>query len=124
MTNTLNTPIEALEFSYPMRVERYEIADGSGGRGRQRGGHGVRRDLRLLCDATGCLLSDRRETAPYGLNGGSPGSVGRNTLIRKGRRRKLPGKIQLELKADDVLSVRTPGGGGWGKPLSKKRKSK
>ncbi len=114
MTNTLNTPIEALEFSFPMRVERYEIVPGTGGRGRFRGGNGLRRDVRLLCDATGTLLCDRRDHAPYGLLGGEPGSVGKNALIRDGRRRALAGKVQLELKAGDVLSVQTPGGGGHG----------
>ena len=115
MTNTLNTPIEALEFSYPMRVERYEIVPGTGGKGEWRGGHGLRRDLRLLCDATGTLLCDRRGHTPYGLHGGQPGRVGKNFLIRNGKRRKLSGKVQLELKADDVLSVQTPGGGGVGR---------
>jgi len=115
MTNTLNTPIEALEFSYPMRVERYEIAPGTGGKGRFRGGNGLRRDVRMLCDVTGTLLCDRREHAPYGLLGGEPGRVGKNALIRDGKRRALAGKVQLELKAGDVLSVQTPGGGGHGK---------
>ena len=114
MTNTLNTPIEALEFSYPMRVERYEIVPGTGGQGRFRGGNGLRRDVRLLCDATGTLLCDRREHAPYGLLGGEPGRVGKNALIRDGKRRPLAGKVQLDLKAGDVLSVQTPGGGGHG----------
>ncbi len=115
MTNTLNTPIEALEFSYPMRIERYEITPGTGGRGRFGGGNGLRRDVRLLCDATGTLLCDRRDHAPYGLLGGEPGRVGKNALIRDGRRRALAGKVQLNLKAGDVLSVQTPGGGGHGK---------
>ncbi len=115
MTNTLNTPIEALEFSYPMRVERYEIMPGTGGKGKWRGGHGLRRDVRLLCDATGTLLCDRREHAPYGLHGGQPGRVGKNFLIRKGKRRKLSGKVQLDLKEDDLLSIQTPGGGGLGR---------
>jgi len=114
MTNTLNTPIEALEFSYPMRVERYEIAPGTGGKGRFRGGNGLRRDVRMLCDMTGTLLCDRRDHAPYGLLGGKPGCVGKNVLIRDGKRRVLAGKVQLELKAGDVLSVQTPGGGGHG----------
>ncbi len=120
MTNTLNTPIEALEFSYPMRVERYEIVPGTGGRGRFRGGNGLRRDVRLLCYATGTLLCDRRDHAPYGLLGGEPGRVGKNALIRDGKRRALAGKVQLELKAGDVLSVQTPGGGGHGKRVRRR----
>ncbi|MCH8881049.1 MAG: hydantoinase B/oxoprolinase family protein [Planctomycetes bacterium] len=120
MTNTLNTPIEALEFSYPMRVERYEIVPGTGGKGRFRGGNGLRRDIRMLCDVTGTLLCDRREHAPYGLLGGEPGCVGKNTLMRDGRRRALAGKVQLELKAGDVLSVQTPGGGGHGKRVKRR----
>ena len=115
MTNTLNTPIESLEFSYPMRVERYEIVPGTGGKGEWRGGHGLRRDLRLLCDATGTLLCDRREHPPYGLRGGQPGRVGKNSLIRNGKRRKLSGKVQLDLREGDLLSVQTPGGGGLGR---------
>jgi N-methylhydantoinase B len=114
MTNTLNTPIEALEFSYPFRIERYEIIPGSGGRGRHHGGHGIRRDLRVLCPATGTLLCDRQRIAPYGLHGGSPGRTGRNALIRDGRTTRLPGKVELALQADDIIRVETPGGGGWG----------
>ncbi len=117
MTNTLNTPIEALEFSYPMRIERYEIVSGTGGKGRFRGGNGLRRDMRILCDATGTLMTDRRTQPPYGLAGGEPGKVGKNFLIRDGKRRALAGKVQLELKEGDVLSVQTPGGGGWGRTM-------
>ncbi|MCZ6654005.1 MAG: hydantoinase B/oxoprolinase family protein [Planctomycetota bacterium] len=120
MTNTLNTPIEALEFSYPMRVERYEIVAGTGGKGRFCGGNGLRRDVRMLCDMTGTLLCDRRDHAPYGLLGGEPGRVGKNALIRDGRRRALAGKVQLDLKAGDVLSVQTPGGGGHGKRVKRR----
>ena len=115
MTNTLNTPIEALEFCYPMRIERYEIVSGTGGKGRFRGGNGLRRDMRILCDATGTLMTDRRTHAPYGLAGGEPGKVGKNFLTRDGKRRALAGKVQLELKEGDVLSVQTPGGGGHGR---------
>ena len=114
MTNTLNTPIEALEFAYPFRVERYEIRRGSGGRGRFRGGDGIRRDIQLLEEAQITILSERRKIAPYGLAGGQNGQLGRNLLIRDGEEQELPGKVSLLVQAGDVISVRTPGGGGFG----------
>ena len=115
MTNTMNTPIEALEFAYPLRIERYELRDGSGGKGKHRGGWGIRRDVRVLCDAQGAILSERRKRAPYGLQGGQPGGKGENVLTRNGKAKQLPGKTSLDLKAGEVVSIRTPGGGGWGK---------
>ncbi len=114
MTNTLNTPVEALEYAYPLRVQRYEIRRGSGGAGRWRGGDGVRRDVELLADAQVTILSERRVFAPYGLQGGEPGEPGRNVLIRQGQEQVLPGKTTLAAQAGDVISVQTPGGGGWG----------
>ncbi|HSN73867.1 MAG TPA: hydantoinase B/oxoprolinase family protein [Anaerolineae bacterium] len=114
MTNTLNTPVEALEYAYPLRVQRYEIRRGSGGAGRWRGGDGVRRDIELLADAQVTILSERRIFAPYGLAGGEPGQLGRNVLIRAGEKQELPGKTTLVAQAGDVISVQTPGGGGWG----------
>jgi N-methylhydantoinase B len=114
MTNTLNTPVEALEYAYPLRVQRYEIRRPSGGAGQWRGGDGVRRDVELLADAQVTILSDRRVFAPYGLAGGQPGQPGRNVLIRDGNEEMLPGKITLAAQAGDVISVQTPGGGGWG----------
>jgi N-methylhydantoinase B len=114
----MNTPIEALEFAYPLRIERYELRDRSGGKGKHRGGCGIRRDVRVLCDAQGAILSERRKRAPYGLQGGKHGGKGENVLIHDGRERtpcrSLPGKTSLDLKAGDVVSIRTPGGGGWG----------
>ncbi|MFQ5431688.1 MAG: hydantoinase B/oxoprolinase family protein, partial [Nitrospinota bacterium] len=118
MTNTMNTPIEALEFAYPLRLERYEIRRGSGGIGKQRGGCGIRRELRALCDATGTILGDRRTFAPYGLKGGRPGKPGQDAVIRNGKVRPIASKSKLELKAGDVISIRTPGGGGWGSKKS------
>ncbi|MEX2160936.1 MAG: hydantoinase B/oxoprolinase family protein [Anaerolineales bacterium] len=115
MTNTLNTPVEALEYAYPLQVVSYELRSGSGGAGRFPGGEGLRRDLLLLTDATASLLSERRIGQPYGLAGGAPGGRGENILIRDGEERPLPAKGQMELRAGDVLSIRTPGGGGWGK---------
>lgn len=114
MTNTLNTPVEALEYAYPLRVQRYEIRRGSGGAGQWRGGDGVRRDIELLADAQVTILSERRVFAPYGLVGGKPGQPGRNVLIRDGEEEALPGKTTLAAQAGDVISVQTPGGGGWG----------
>ena len=116
MTNTLNTPIEALEFAYPLRVERYEIVRGTGGHGKQRGGDGLRRDIRALVPMQGVLLTERRASSPPGLAGGGDGAPGRNRLIRSGRARNLPAKCALDLAVDDIVSVQTPGGGGYGRP--------
>ncbi len=115
MTNTMNTPIEALEFAYPLRVERYEIARRTGGTGAMRGGCGVRRDVRVLVDARGAILSDRRKKGPEGARGGGSGKAGVNALTHRGRRKRLPGKVELTLEAGDVVHLQTPGGGGYGK---------
>lgn len=114
MTNTMNTPLEALEYTYPFRVHRYEIRRGSGGAGQFCGGNGIRRDIEVLDDARVTILSDRRRYPPYGLAGGEPGKVGQNTLIRAGETVELPGKVLLEAKAGDIISIQTPGGGGYG----------
>jgi N-methylhydantoinase B len=114
MTNSLNTPIEALEHAYPLRVRRYALRRGSGGAGRHRGGDGVRRDIELLCDATVSLLTERRTTAPAGAAGGHDGSVGENRLIVHGEERPLPAKATFDAQRGDVISIRSPGGGGWG----------
>jgi len=114
MTNTLNTPAEALEYAYPLRVQRYTVREGSGGAGRQRGGNGICRDIQVLEEAQATLLSERRRLPPYGLAGGAPGSTGENVLIRDGREIRLPGKGSFELMPGDILSIRTPGGGGYG----------
>ena len=117
MTNTLNTPAEALEMAYPLRVMEYRLRDGSGGRGRWRGGDGVRRSIEVLAErATLTLLTDRRTHAPWGLAGGSPGATGRNALRREGTDRALPGKTAVELRPGDIVVVETPGGGGFGPP--------
>lgn len=118
MTNTLNTPIESLELEYPMRVERYELAEGSGGAGLNRGGDGVVRAVRVLEDATVNLLTDRRRHAPPGLAGGGAGAPGHNlvTLPGEERARELPPKVTLAVPAGTVVTVVTPGGGGWGEP--------
>lgn len=116
MTNTLNTPIEALEISYPLRVESYELREGTGGDGRHRGGHGVTRSLRAIGhEARVSLQTDRRRFAPYGLHGGQDGARGENALqTAGGETRALPAKGSLSLNAGDMVIVRTPGGGGWG----------
>jgi N-methylhydantoinase B len=115
MTNTLNTPIEALELAMPLRVEEYRLIRRSGGPGRFTGGDGVRRSIRFLGPrGTASILSERRSLRPKGLAGGEDGHKGRNLLLRAGRRRTLPSKVTLELQRDDLLVIETPGGGGWG----------
>ena len=116
MTNTLNTPVEALEFTYPFRVRRYQVRDESGGNGRYRGGDGVIRELEILHDAQLTLLTERRRRQPYGLGGGEPGMMGRNTLQRGDEEIELPGKTSLDVQAGDVVVIQTPGGGGFGTP--------
>lgn len=117
MTNSLNTPVEALEHAYPFRIVEYSIRRGSGGAGRHRGGDGLRRDLMLLAPAQVTLLSERRRHAPAGAAGGESGAPGENVLIpATGEKIPLPGKATFHAQAGDVVSVRSPGGGGWGRP--------
>jgi N-methylhydantoinase B len=119
MTNTLNTPVEALEYAYPLRVVCYEIRRGSGGAGKFRGGDGIRRDIQVIgeeAEAQVTLITDRRSTSPYGLSGGEAGQTGENNLIRDGKSIPLAGKGSVYLKSGDILSIRTPGGGGFGEP--------
>ncbi|HLI88581.1 MAG TPA: hydantoinase B/oxoprolinase family protein [Ktedonobacteraceae bacterium] len=113
MSNTRNTPVEALEMELPVRVRRYALRYGSGGAGRYRGGDGLRRDLQFLAPATVTLLTDRRRRAPYGLHGGEPGATGSNSLEREGQVTPLPGKVTLDVRPGDVLIICTPGGGGF-----------
>jgi len=115
MTNTLNTPIEALEQTYPLRVRSYKIRRSSGGSGRHRGGDGLVREIELLTDCQVSILSDRRKTEPFGLLGGSPGKMGRNSItIPEGRKKMLPGKASIEAPAGSVVRIETPGAGGYG----------
>ena len=114
MSNTLSTPAEALELSYPIRVERHALLLGSGGRGRHRGGDGVIRELRVLEACRVSLVGERRLTAPAGARGGEPGLPGRNLLNGA----ELPAKVTRELAAGDVVRVETPGGGGFGPVLN------
>ncbi len=119
MTNTSNTPIEAIERDYPLRVVRYEFADGTGGAGRYRGGCGLVRAIQLVDGtAQASLLADRHTLAPAGAQGGEPGTCGRHALIRDGRETPLRAKTTLTLEPGDVLVVQTPGGGGYGPPSS------
>ena len=115
MTNTLNTPVEALESAYPLRVRRYELVRGSGGRGRSRGGLGIRRDTEVLAEgSTLSLMGERQRRGPYGLFGGNSGSPGTYGLIRGNRITSLSSKTTLPANGGDVLTVTTPGGGGYG----------
>jgi len=114
MTNTLNTPIEALEAYYPLRVTEYRIRRGSGGRGKHRGGDGLIREIECLVESSVSILSERRETAPWGLDGGGDGARGVNWLIRGRRRTKLAAKTNLLLRPGDRIRIETPGAGGFG----------
>ncbi|MBV9153246.1 MAG: hydantoinase B/oxoprolinase family protein [Alphaproteobacteria bacterium] len=118
MTNTMNTPVEALEITYPLRVERYELREGSAGGGKHRGGNGLVRAIRSL-DHTArvSLQCERRRLAPYGLQGGADGKPGHNYVVTKdGAIRDEPGKASLSLAPGEIVVVETPGGGGWGAP--------
>jgi N-methylhydantoinase B len=115
MTNSLNTPVEAFESAYPALILRYGLRRGSGGEGKWRGGDGIVRQIQFLTRAQVTVLSDRRRIPPYGLHGGAPGATGCNEIIRAdGQREERPSKFTAMLEAGDVLSIETPGGGGWG----------
>jgi N-methylhydantoinase B/oxoprolinase/acetone carboxylase alpha subunit len=119
MTNTRDTPVEALERALPLRVRRYSLRQGSGGAGEYAGGEGIERELELLEPATVSLVTERRVSAPWGLAGGGPGAVGENRLLPGGDEaaaRELPDKVTLDLATGDVVRIRTPGGGAWGRP--------
>jgi N-methylhydantoinase B len=110
MTNTLNTPVEVLEMTYPLRVRRYQIRRRSGGLGRHSGGDGLIREYEFLADCQVTLLSERRRNSPWGLRGGTPGQPGRNLLNQQ----VMPGKFNTQVRCGDVLRIETAGGGGWG----------
>ena len=114
MSNTRNTPVEAIEHYLPVRIRQYSLRQGSGGAGAAPGGEGLVREYEVLAETSVTLLTDRRQRPPYGARGGKPGACGRNTLIRNGKETVLPGKVQTTLRPDDRLRVETPGGGGWG----------
>ncbi|HZT72095.1 MAG TPA: hydantoinase B/oxoprolinase family protein [Terriglobales bacterium] len=115
MTNSLNTPVEALEYAYPLRALRYAYRRGSGGAGRHRGGDGLIREIELLTPAQVTVLAERRRFAPYGLAGGAPGAVGRTVLRIQGEERELPGKCNVAAPAGAAIRIESPGGGGWGR---------
>ena len=119
MTNTKNTPVEALERAFPMRVRRVALRSGSGGAGRLPGGDGIERDLELLVPATVSLITERRVSRPWGLDGGEPGAAGESWLLpggEEGAGVRLPDKVTFDVRPGDLVRVRTPGGGGCGTP--------
>ena len=116
MTNTRNTPVEALELDFPFEIMQYGVRSGSGGAGTYRGGHGLVRQFRFQDTTTVSMLSERRHAAPWGLQGGAPGRRGTNRLHRAdGRADELPGKFTTVCQPGDILHIATPGGGGWGR---------
>jgi len=115
MSNTLNTPVEALELEFPLRVVEYSVRRGSGGAGRRRGGDGVVREIEALEPMQYSLITERRRRAPAGAERGSNGQRGRNVLRRAGGEpEELVPKVSGELGPGDRLRLETPGGGGWG----------
>jgi N-methylhydantoinase B/oxoprolinase/acetone carboxylase alpha subunit len=116
MTNSLNTPVEALENYLPLKIRRYGLRRGSGGRGLHRGGEGIVREYEFLVPAALTIMSERRKFPPYGVRGGGPGAKGKNTLVSAGREIALGSKVNIKLRPGDRLRVETPGGGGFGRP--------
>jgi N-methylhydantoinase B len=119
MSNTLNTPAEVLETVYPLRIRRYALRTDTGGAGEYRGGLGLRRDVEVRTDSVCSLLADRQRHAPYGLEGGAEGARGGTYLLRGGDAERVAGKSTHDLAAGDVVSLRTPGGGGYGDPTER-----
>lgn len=116
MTNSLNTPAEALEYAYPIRLRQYSLRSKSGGTGLHRGGDGIVREIEVLTDAQVTLLADRRSRGPYGLAGGVDGAAGRTLIIRRdGSAEEIPGKISVRLRSGERVRIESPGGGGWGR---------
>ena len=115
MTNTLNTPVEAIERELPVMVESYSIRKGSGGAGRFRGGDGIIRQYRFLQDSHVSLITERRKRSPWGTQGGEDGKSGVNTIVSGNEGKRLPSKCSIEVKTGEVVRIETPGGGGWGK---------
>ncbi|WP_303722262.1 hydantoinase B/oxoprolinase family protein [Malonomonas rubra] len=115
MTNTLNTPVEALEYAYPFRVTQYSLREGSGGHGQMKGGDGLVREIEMLAETEVTVLSERRRNQPFGLAGGAAGQSGCNLKIIGEHREKLPEKATGYFKTGERLRIETPGGGGWGK---------
>ena len=116
MSNTLNTPVEAFEYAYPMRVNAYRLRDHSGGKGASQGGDGLVREIIFEVPTEVTLLTERRSIRPYGLRGGEPGMGGENRLQHEGQEKVLTGKVHFQANPGDRLTILSPGGGGWGKP--------
>jgi N-methylhydantoinase B len=117
MTNSLNTPAEALEYAYPIRLWQYSLRSKSGGAGLHAGGDGIVREIEVLTDAQVTLLADRRSRGPYGLAGGADAAPGRTLIIRRdGSAEEIPGKTSVRLRSGERVRIESPGGGGWGKP--------
>jgi len=114
MTNTRITDPEVLERRYPVLLRRFAVRRGSGGRGLFHGGDGVVREIEFLAPMHVTMLSERRATRPFGVNGAEPGASGRNAIVRGGVREELPGRVSLDTQPGDVFIVETPGGGGFG----------
>jgi len=114
MTNSLNTPAEALEYAYPFRVMQYSLRRGSGGEGEFRGGDGIVREIEVLTESQVTVLADRRRRGPYGLAGGDVGAPGKTTVIRHDGEQELPGKTSVRLNAGERVRIESPGGGGFG----------
>jgi N-methylhydantoinase B len=115
MTNSLNTPAEALEYAYPLRVRRYSLRPGSGGDGKFRGGDGIVREIEVLTDCEVTMLADRRSRGPWGLSGGGDGAPGKTFITRRdGSVDPMPGKFSTRLRKGERITIETPGGGGWG----------
>ena len=116
MTNSLNTPAEALEYAYPIRLRQYSLRSESGGTGLHTGGDGIVREIEVLTDSQVTLLADRRSRGPYGLAGGADGAPGRTLIIRRdGSVEEIPGKISVRLRSGERVRIESPGGGGWGR---------
>src|SRR5258706_95155 len=121
MTNSLNTPAEALEYAYPLRVRRYSLRPASGGGGKHRGGDGIVREIEVLTDCEVTLLADRRTRGPWGLAGGEAGAPGKASVIRSGGAvAEMPGKFSTRLRKGERIRIEAPGGGGWEETLRRK----
>lgn len=124
MTNSLNTPAEALEYAYPVRLRRYSLRSKSGGGGLHVGGNGIVREIEVLTDSQVTLLADRRSNGPYGLSGGNDGTSGRAVIVHNdGSEEELPGKCSVRLRSGERIRIESPGGGGWGDRNAATRKS-
>jgi N-methylhydantoinase B len=117
MTNSLNTPAEALEYAYPLRVRQYSLRLNSGGKGQYPGGDGIVREIEVLTDAEVTLLAERRICGPWGLSGGKDGVPGKAFVVHQdGSTEELPGKFNVRLRKGERIRIESPGGGGWGRP--------